>query len=383
MPTIAYYNPGYELSVERGTTHFTPSKLVGQLRRDLATLPFYYTDSDDLILLPSPLPPALSHDRFVTALPRGGTLQPWGWAPELLSLIPVASFPYTLRVMRQLTSRALTLELWQCLRQVAPTWLQPYSTPIAITSLSEVTPLLLSAHQSGGVVLKDEFSSSGRGVEFVPPTRNLGERIEQRLGKKGRRGAKSLFLEPWHQGAVRDVGYEFEINEMGEVVYLGVSFFRTAKGQYLGNHLGPAVELEQEAKCLPMHPTHDATIQHLTQALTLMPTLRQYRGRLGVDLLLATLPNSNDLQLTPPLEINCRTTMGHLALALGDQWLSPQQRARFQIHYDSHLATLLSPQLHSSEPLYLHPAEPLHTSGLYLLTPLLPDSQFAATLELL
>lgn len=387
---IALYNPGYEASIAHGLSHFTPSKSVRQLRHDLAPLPFYYTEPDTLVLLPEPLPPALSHPRFVNTIPRDAELQPWGWAPELAQLMPhTKSLPYSLSTIQSISSRQITIELWDALQKVAPRWLQSYPTPLAIHHCAEVSEELRKVHQKQGVVLKDDYSSSGRGIAFIPPSQNLDESITKRLGKKQQRGAesdkphKTLFVEAWHQGAMQDIGYEFEIDTTGQVQYLGVSFFLTSKGQYLGNQVAPPEHLEAKARQRPIIPTHEACIQYLTQALSLMPTLRGYRGKLGIDLLLIASPDRPSvLHLTPPLELNCRTTMGHLALALGRTWLTGTQQALLQIHHSPNLHSTLLPQVTSPLPLYLRPPSPLPDPGLYLLAPLFPDRHFAATLRI-
>lgn len=201
-------------------------------------------------------------------------------------------------------------------------------------------------------VLKDLYSSSGRGVTFVPTTK-----------AKLPAGQRQRIVEPLLE-IQEDIGIELERTTTGTLRYLGLSRMQNNKGRYAGNRLNDPT--------LP-HPDMHTYIDLVLEVLGSYD-LKHYHGLIGVD---TAIYKGSDGQphIWPLIEINIRPTMGHVALALEKK----HEHARlFEIRYLAEAGAL--PQPSSSTPLYLTDPTAPH-SGAHLLTPLLPDTQFVALLH--
>lgn len=364
---IQVFNPGYESSAELGDVHYTAPKMVREMRSDLATLPIYWADESDQILVKDSKLTELN-PRFSTTLCHNNVqIVPWGWAPELKQLFPNVTLPYSAQEMRHWASRRRSIELNRLICNQTPGLFKDYP-PISLSELREKA----SKYQ----VLKDEFASSGRGIQYFPDGIGIEEAIKSR---KGNNPDKELFLEHYYP-VLQDRGYEFIKLPDGSVRYLGLSLFETDRGRYIGNHLAPAHLIEEKAEHLPTIPTHSEYIDLLIQAIGKLD-LGSYTGYLGVDTGVYR-DREGLLRLIPCFEINVRPTMGHLALKLSERYLRDSMRGVYsikQIHPKAPPIDFVTPT-----PLWAQSTDiPPTIPGTYPLTPLLPDTRFVATLTLL
>ena len=155
---VHFFNPGYEASILRGVEHYTPPKMVRRLREDLQVLPIYYAGDEDKVLVTRRLPEELRHSRLTAHLPVGAELKPWGWGPELRGLFPSIELPYSSAEMAYFASRERGVELWHKVYKASPKSFRD-APPRKV-----VPPLALSP---GRWVLKEDFTSSGRGIEML------------------------------------------------------------------------------------------------------------------------------------------------------------------------------------------------------------------------
>lgn len=361
-----FFNPGYESSVALGDKSYTPSGMVQMMRRDLWELPYYYADEGDIVLCPYdlPSPQELSESE----------LCPWGWAPELRYGRLSALVPYSYDEMKLWSSRHNTYLLLSELIRLYPDIYSEEILPQVIESSS--TSLMIDPAKQ--YVLKEEFSSSGRGVVFVKGT-EVSELIRRRQNKSL---SKRLYLEPLHK-KISDRGYEFLRQKNGEIIYIGPSDFCTTEGRYTGNRVDLPEVIHKRWRDTPTSIDHDTYVMHLIHALEALP-LGRYHGAIGIDTIVYEADGK--LHLHPCIEINVRPTMGWLALALGEHYLTDSTTGTFElIHFPSPetLHKELLPTLTSATPLY-HSAPKgfLLTPGKYILTTLTPDTRFAAVLTI-
>ncbi len=359
MPLAHFFNPGYEASVALGDRAFTPSASVARMRWDLWELPYYFASGSDVVLDPSDLPRALV-GRYMLA--------PWGWAPELRYGCLSDAVPYTVEEMRGWASRRNTVLLVEEMVRLRP---QNYSSGLIPRTSDTV------CDGTGQYVIKEEFSSSGRGVAFVNGA-DLTKEIEKRCG---RTGEKLLFVEHRYD-KVSDRGYEFVRDDRRTITYAGPSDFTVTDGRYQGNRIAPAEEIHQKWRAEGTRTGHDEYVERLLTALSALP-LGRYRGVIGVDTITYRTP-SGQLDIHPCIEVNIRPTMGWLALALSERYPLGGRAAHFGILYlpsagmtsSSLLDTCVSPRA-----LYrMHREGETLSPGRYLLTTLRPDSKFAALL---
>lgn len=360
-----FFNPGFEASLRGEIVHYTPPLSVQRFRHDLASLPSYLAEPEDFVLVPEDFPEVARSAHMVSHFSSSDSLMPWGWAPELEPLFSHdAKFPYTREEMRSWGSRHLSLLLWRAVRQQSINSFLETQEPIVHEGDSKVLP------ENGRWVVKEEFSSSGRGVHFCSNIEQLTQFFASlREGKQSQR----YYIEPWYQ-LLEDRGYEFIKNTDGTIHYLGASAFVTKNGKYLGNQLLSPEELEGQWSLYDTTPSHEQYISYLTNAIAQLP-LDGYTGLLGVDTAVY-LGSDGNKYLLPCLEINMRPTMGHIALSLSKRYLQPYQSGYFFISSDVKSVTNLTTQV----PLYLQEKRAL-TAGNYPLTPLFHDTSFAAFLR--
>lgn len=172
------------------------------------------------------------------------------------------------------------------------------------------------------VVLKAPLSGSGKGVRFVSEalmTTDLGW-CRNVIARQG-----AVMVER-REELVKEFAMLFECAD--DVVFAGYSLFYSANGAYRGNVLasngyienvlGGFVPAEHLRKCACL------TMQFLQERLQ-----GKYRGFVGVDHFFAVgydsssgNPCSGDVLWNPAMEINLRTTMGHVARNIFDSHAS-------------------------------------------------------------
>lgn len=365
LSSVHFFNPGYEATLERGIEHFTPSKSVQQFRRDCALLPIYLPESTARVIETSRTD-VIYDVSAQTHFPISDhtTLNPWGWAPELKGIFPHLSLPYSIEDMRYLGSRLRSVELWHLVFDGSPDLFEPsIDAPIVITD--SLPPASLKRDQN---VVKSEFSSSGRGVQFTDTKEQTLRIIEQKRGK----GTKNhIIIEP-RLSAHSDRGYEFYRDLHGVVHYLGGSDFRTESGRYVGNYLTSPEQLEASWQAMPTTPTHTEYVALLTRAFNALD-LRDYTGLLGVDTMVYTATDGR-LYISPCIEVNVRPTMGHIALELSRRYVGDRS-GFFSIKFRS-------APLHLTSDVPVYQLKTPLTTGDYPLTPISDETQFIAHLRI-
>ncbi|MDO5036497.1 MAG: hypothetical protein Q4D93_06015 [Porphyromonas sp.] len=364
---VWFFNPGYEASLSGVTANYTPPRSVCRFRRDLATLPIYMTSGCDYVMVADDMPEQYRTSQIISELSGDDALQPWGWASELKSYLPKGYvLPFTVDEMRALGSRHQSLSLWREIVRIEPALFSHLMEPMECSAMPNSLPL----HRAW--VLKDEYSSSGRGVRFFSDEVGLGDFF----ASVSKSRSKRYYIEPYYE-IVEDRGYEFYMSATGEVRYLGGSEFVTEKGKYIANRLQPADQLETKWQATPTTPSHENYILLLSRALSRL-SLYGYSGPIGVDT--AVVANEEGaLELLPCIEVNIRPTMGHLALALSERDLpSEHGKGYFQI-------TTLTPAQRADwlnvAPLYMESTS-LLARGVYPLTPVTEETRFVATLTI-
>lgn len=342
---ILVFNPEHDLALASNLDNFTAPHAGRELRHDLGFLPALWAESGDFVLVDN-IEAALYAWRklclpteaiFVTRdqLPRlicntSFSLQPWGWdraiREEFLrvgppkSCLPNDAF---LNFVRQTSHRS-----WAAEHILRPLRTIPGTIGEAETarSLTEIRRFLSVRHR---IVLKAPWSSSGRGVRYVSDgtdgntaatlTPQLKGWIKHILQRQG-----AVLMEPYYN-KVMDLGMEFYSDGHGNVQYSGLSLFNTVKGAYTGNVLAPEEEKEQRvAQFLGLDTLND-TRQQLTRLLA-AGLGGVYRGCLGVDMMLVS--KDGTIFLHPCVEMNLRTTMGHVALKLREVMTKPWSTMR-------------------------------------------------------
>lgn len=353
---VLFYNPGYEVSAARGIVRYTPPAQVRNLRSSLSPLMYLLGKEGDRLWKVGQYP---APDEEIV---------PWGWAPEVYGLRAKAyrEGEESMAHMRFLASRWRSYDLVKHMQDLFRLDFESLTRPIP---LSKYRPSSSDAPR-GRVVVKSEFSSSGRGIRVyediseIPVGKLLAEREEH-------------FIEHFlpNQG---DRGYEFYRYQDGKTVYLGPSDFRTCTGRYEGNRLRPLATIDKEWQSIPTYPSHHSYIEMLTQALGMLE-LGTYQGYLGVDTIVYR-DEAGRLRLHPCIEINVRPTMGHIALEITKKCSEEDFDGYLQIFSGNERS--LTAVLEGSDFLDLGEFPSSIQSGRYHLNAIESHTQFVARLDI-
>jgi len=401
-PDIYLFNPTCELAVANGSENYMAPAQLRKFEDELSTLPWVLADSKDIILadkvpsqqftdqletagfrLPNflPLESALSEATFISV--EKGFLSPWGWSPaahKLISPLKSGCCPEFLNspvaewrdVHRELYSRKTALTILQRIinENHSEHILSLTDVPEICTNHEQVIAL---QHKWGKVVVKAPWSSSGRGLQILRPNEYNQTNRQVITGYLKQQGF--VILEPWHN-KVLDLSFQFFSFGNGKIDYRGLTTFSTDhSGRYIGNYLQELPpDLTRELKEFLSENLGDVKTG-LHQVLESSNYSTDYYGWFGVDAIIFKSPDGK-LKFHPCLEINCRFTMGAIALNLRTH-LAEQSIGEFRITHgkEGYFAQFCEEKTRM-EPLIVDNGEIV--SGFLPLTPPLPENGFGA-----
>ncbi len=346
-PDVFWFNPNCEGEVASGRAGDAPTKLVRQLGEDLRALPMLYCAQDDVVLVERR--PSVDFLRGLRSLgfsvPEfvaygdGGSgirsltdrklhgLRPWGWSPASAAfLAPLAAQLAEGEALRwrqdwhSLYSKAWSAEQLSALvSSSADAWMcGPEVVGRVGRTVDEVDALLADGGAWDEWVIKAPVESSGRGQIHARGGRLRPEQrgwLENVLARHG-----AVVVEPWLD-KVLDLSLHLDVDGQGQVHVAGwTRFFTDARGQYRGTLVGQMVAgLDEEAKKFLYGGGRDPRrLQRLGEQLGAQVggalAERGYVGPVGIDALVYRC--GGQLRLKPIVEINPRTSMGRVALAL-------------------------------------------------------------------
>ncbi len=351
-PVVRRFEPACELQVAAGRA-VTPPAAVQALAEDLETLPMFLGPPDDVVLVRrAPDPGFLAGLKAAGFLPaefavgvealagrKLGGLEPWGWGPAARrDLGPLAAalvggapgpgrWPALYGKDRAAAIEAALLEGWD------EDWLG--GSGGICQSTAAVEAALARAERA---VIKAPFAASGRGLLRWRGRWEEGQRawVEAALERWGR-----VVVEPW---LTRVLELSILLRVDGERVRR-LGFGRSLvddRGQYKGSVVGPLRrelprELLRELSRDGRDPRRlERAADRIAEGVGAALLEAGFYGPAGVDTMLWR-DGAGRLRLRPVLEINPRTTMGHLALALerrlapgtvGVSWIASAAQAR-------------------------------------------------------
>lgn len=404
-PDIYFFNPTCELAVANGSTNYMASAKLRRFENELSTLPGLISGPADFVLADR-RPDQEFEDQLRNAgfqIPNYQTAQnliadqkflalnkgfmfPWGWSPaahkHLLFIksgccdefqkSPVVQWR---EIHRELYSRKSSLTI---LSQIIES--QKLNNSLIQNELPEIcfTPDQLIALQRkwGKVVVKAPWSSSGRGLQFLRPNEFNRTNRQVIAGYINQQGY--ILVEPWVDKLL-DLSFQFFSDGAGGIEYKGFTTFTTDQaGRYTGNNIQelPRV-LEPSLKDFLMENIAEAR-KVLLAELIASNYSTEYYGWFGVD---AMIFKSKDgiMKFNPCLEINCRFTMGAIALKLREH-LCEGSSGEFRIlHGKEGYFDQFCRENKIKAPLKMN-YENIE-SGFLPLTPMLPKNSFGAYLK--
>ena len=404
-PDIYLFNPTCELAVANGSANFMAPAPLRRFEKALSTLPWVLSDSKDVILVDK-VPSRQFTDRIESAgfrLPlfqsidsalsdpgflsdTRGFLFPWGWSPsahKLLSPLNSGCCPEFLNspaaewrdVHREMYSRKSSLAILKRITNEnnLDNILSLNDIPEICTSHEQIIAL---QHKWGKVVVKAPWSSSGRGLQILRLNEYNQTNRQVITGYLKQQGY--VVTGPWHD-KVLDLSFQFFSFGNGIIEYRGLTTFSTDHlGRYTGNYIQELPpDLKPGVKEF-LQQNIPEIIQALHEALTGSNYATDYYGWLGVDALIFGT-TSGELKFHPCLEINCRFTMGAIALNLRTH-LSEYSTGEFKIKHrmEGHFAQFCEEMMVKELPLVENGKI---VSGFLPVTPPVPDISFGAYLS--
>ena len=338
--------PHAEAQVAFGAPGHVPAAPVRRLARDLELLMGQLGADDDILLVRGVTDPAhlqrlhswgLAAPRCQVAeldhhvLPRASPLRseqaqpaPWAWTPDSCAFF------------QPLARRGAMVPAWT--KERAACWSKAWSAGLLSALVSEGLDLpacdlprvasdvaavqgALAAMAGEGcrtAVIKASLASSGRGAIRVaarghPWTTSETGWLRRSLERQG-----AVTVSPWRR-RLADLSVQLTVGP--QVTIKGITGLQCdALGRYLGNPIEPPELLPREQGML------EAIGRHVGEQLR----RAGHFGPAGIDAM-RYLDDDGAVRLQPLLEVNARTTMGHVALAL---------RAKLPPGVSAHLCTL-------------------------------------------
>ena len=398
MKKIHLFNPGNETEILLNTSNYTPPKNVRVMSSDLAYLPAWYADSEDLVLcedaavaeyinqLPAELNSILPQPKSVKNIRE--VLQqdsfeaaPWGVSPRMKSLYQ--------KLKPQSTNGDLVLPQWDdkyidlsgrqtavsCFAKISESLcdLVLPAVPRICHSLTEVESVLTES--SAKHLVKSPYSSSGRGLLWIKDDKLSDKDAEWIKGVLDRQG---FIVVEQALDRISDFAMEFELSDNGTVEYKGLSLFDTdSSGSYQGNIL-----MSEER--IVKHIEESVGVGALSSIQLVWHDILKdcfapyYNGNIGIDMFLYR-QSDGAISINPCVEINMRNTMGRLSAELFRKYIYPEATGSYRLDFwsDSAVLNKFHESNKSENPLVFNEDGRI-VSGYLSLCPVLEHTKFCA-----
>lgn len=344
LPSIHIFNPETDLALACGLETYTPPARILDLRRRMALLPALWAKPGDIVIIPegsaAAVAPAKVEAYMSTCLPLfpneedllsaarnaatiknlrmlglrdaaqvQGHWEPWGWNSalrhELLRAgVPANAVPSheAILSLRALAHRRNTIAFHRA-------WAEIEEPQVALPhEVFDSNALEIAFSELGrACYLKAPWSSSGRGIHFLPDAADADLRCKALEWGRGAIARQGSVMVEHAEPRLFDFASEWEIHEASPL-FKGWSFFCANKGgAYGGNLWAPQTIVVQSIKEHLPHIDLAALAQSQRRCLHALPPA-DYEGPLGIDMLATA-----DGRINPCVEINVRRTMGRAA----------------------------------------------------------------------
>jgi hypothetical protein len=214
--------------------------------------------------------------------------------------------------------------------------IDPDILPVFYSSIEEIENNIKPSADSSLYLLKSPFSSSGRGLLWIPEGKSA--RAERQIISGMLRRQKQVSLEKALDKQL-DFSMHFDCRAENTVDFIGYSVFCTnSKGAYQKSILSNQKNLQT---MITRMIKKDLLLQVQDKLTEIFKTMYSpyYQGKIGVDMLV--YKNKTDYGLHPCVEINMRKTMGYVALRIFENHIDKNSQGEFVVDYFKNPAELL------------------------------------------
>ena len=391
---IHFFNPGHETAVLNASKHYHPPAHVAKMQVDLALLPAWYASEGDYIFTGKALL-KLCHSALDAESPekelliiRGLRVEPamtkysavdlWGVSPQSVHLFEKINEQYNLSLkipqwkeeFRFLGSRFAAQKALAKLMDRIPE-IEKNILPQFFSDIEAIEQQIIQSREKH--LLKSPYSSSGRGLIWLPPGKLAQSERQIINGMLRKQSQVSLEMA---LDKCLDFSMQFEITELGVTNFTGYSIFQTnLKGAYEKSHLNTQDKLENQITAFINIDLLMRTKAALTEILQKMYA-PYYNGIIGVDMLIYR--SGNIFRLHPCVEVNMRKNMGYLATRFSEKYLHPGSHGSFSIDFATDTQTIIRNHKKMQEQFPLLTENGRIKSGYFSLCPINNDTNYRA-----
>jgi len=320
------------------------------MQADLAFLPAWYASAGDFVYMETTLP-----DDFILSCKlldfqvkpvtpvdfsenreifQHSAVDLWGISPQSVYFFEKLNEQWNLSLaipawkeeFRFLGSRFASQKFLAALMERIPE-IEPDIYPQFVSNIETIERLTVQSQER--LLVKSPYSSSGRGLIWLPPAKLA--QSEQQLLAGMLKKQKQVSIEKALDKQL-DFSMQFEITAEGKTQFLGYSIFQTnAKGAYEKSLLDSRERLEKQIASFIDKELLLQTQQTLSEIIQEM-VAPYYAGITGIDMLI--YKSGGSFHLHPCVEINMRKNMGYLAIRLAEKYLHPEAQGEFIIEYN-------------------------------------------------
>lgn len=347
---IHYFNPGHEAAIIDGSKYYTPNANIVKMQKDLAFLPAWYAAPDDYILIDNKLTNGFIQ-KFKKLNPVAQAISPeyisneqeklknqiidfWGLSPQAVHTFEQYNKMYDLEweipvwkeEYKLLSSRNTASECLNSLIENIP-GIEKRILPTYFSSLDEIEDFIIKSQENK--VVKSPYSSSGRGLIWLPPGKIA--QSEKQILKGVLKRQSYVSIEPALNKQL-DFSMHFKISSDERIEFIGYSVFVTnAKGVYEKSILANQNKLEKQITAyIPKELL--SKIKENLKSFILNKYAPCYKDYIGIDMLV--YESNNQYLLNPCVEINMRKSMGYLSIRLFENYLHPEFEGEFFVDYN-------------------------------------------------
>lgn len=319
------FNPENDLALADGSAYYCPPPAAVQIAYNLASLPLWFADEQDCVLLPDDVHRNYYNrisSLFTVSSPyvhemQGGitSCMPWGWSPLVKRRLQVMGFDNILpddasiALIRELSNRKSSIKILSALKEKG---IKIPPLPLYCTEPDDVANFINSRSRC---VVKAPWSGSGKGIAWgigrvEPPMEHFYKGVIRRQG--------GVVCEDFLDGRV-EFAMEF-FTDGTTVSFAGYSLFKSFKGSYSGNILATDNEIEQFL-------SQYVPLEELTCIKEILPEVMQsllngsgYIGYFGIDMMI--YEDSSVMYINPCMELNLRMSMGMVARKFFDRYVA-------------------------------------------------------------
>lgn len=376
------FNPENDLALADGGANYCPTPAATLIAQNLASLPLWFADKDDKVLLPDNTH-CEYHKRMSSLFPVAAPYEnsmcndislcmPWGWSAQIkrrLSVMGLSTIMPTddeITSIRELSNRQSSIKILTALRNSG---IDTPALPMYYTNADDVAAFINSRPRC---VVKAPWSGSGKGIAWgigrvEPPMEHFYKGVIRRQG--------GVICEEFLNSKV-EFAMEF-FTENNNVTFAGYSLFNSFKGSYSGNVLASNDDIETFlTRFIPQEQLCKIK-ETLPDILKSMLCNSGYTGYFGIDMMIYDDNGTN--RLNPCMELNLRMNMGMTARIFFDRYVAEECTGKFEVAFFKKPGEAYAMHMANKDSFPLKTENGKITGGYIELSPITPESRYTVS----